>query len=275
MNVPSPFDVSKYTSGFSKHDKGTKGNVLQAPEYVCDIFQRLFQIEVSIRCALCLQYSFCAHVSNLNSLSLKTKQQRASSRLDPLMDNQPELNTTMRMIVVDWLVEVHAKFRLDPATLHLCVHILDRFLSVQEVSRRRVQLVAVTSLLLASKYEEIYPPMVKDCVYVTDKAYTREEILEMETEILAKLNFSISEPTGYPFLQRFLFLANATPLMESAANYYMDRMLQEPDYLTHRPSLFAAAAVCLAINNDDIRASDGIDSKPGIVSRHWYILIRS
>lgn len=183
------------------------------------------------------------------------------------MENQPQLNPTMRMIVIDWLVEVHSKFRLDPATLHLCVHIFDRFLSVQEVSRRRVQLVAVTSLLLASKYEEIYPPMIKDCVYVTDRAYSREDILEMESEILTKLNFNISEPTGYPFLRRFLFITHATPLMEIAAHYYMDRMLQEPDYLKHRPSLFAASAVCLAINNDDIRSSDGIENKPGIVSR--------
>jgi hypothetical protein len=47
MNVSSPFDCSKYTLGFSRHDKSTRGDVLQAPEYVCDIFQRLFKIEVS------------------------------------------------------------------------------------------------------------------------------------------------------------------------------------------------------------------------------------
>lgn len=187
------------------------------------------------------------------------------------MDMQPELSPTMRMIVIDWLVEVHSKFRLDPATLHLCVHILDRYLSLQEVSRNQLQLVAVTSLLLASKYEEIYPPMIKDCVYVTDRAYSREDILEMESEILNKLKFNISEPTGYPFLRRFLFITGATPLMETAAHYYMDRMLQEPEYLQHRPSLFAASAVCLAINNDDIRSNDGIESKPGIVSKKYTI----
>ncbi|GAX11089.1 cyclin A [Fistulifera solaris] len=238
MNVSSPFDCSKYTLGFSRHDKSTRGDVLQAPEYVCDIFQRLFKIESKV---------------------LET-----ASRLHPSMENQAELNPTMRMIVIDWLVEVHAKFRLDPATLHLCVHIFDRFLSVQQVSRGRVQLVAVTSLLLASKYEDIYPPQIKDCVYVTDRAYSRDDILEMESEILAKLDFKISEPTGYPFLRRFLFISKATPLMETAAHYYMDRMLQEPDYLKHRPSLFAASAVCLAINNEDIRSSDGVESKPGI-----------
>lgn len=177
------------------------------------------------------------------------------------------------MIVVDWLVEVHSKFRLDPATLYLCVHIFDRYLSIQEVSRSQVQLVAVTALLLASKYEEIYPPMIKDCVYVTDKAYSREDILEMENEILTKLNYNISEPTGYPFLRRFLFITGATALMETAAHYYMDRMLQEPDYLKHRPSLIAASAVCLAINNDDICSSDGIESKPGIVRRLMHNLM--
>jgi G2/mitotic-specific cyclin-B, other len=172
----------------------------------------------------------------------------------------------MRSILVDWLIEVHMKFRLEQETLYLCVNILDRYLSRVKVERKELQLVGVTALLLASKYEEIYPPEVKDCVYITDRAYTRQDILDMEANILTELQFNLTVPNAYPFLQRFLFIVNATSTMNIASRYYLDRMLQEHDVLKFRPSLLAAAVVCLAINHPEIREFDEVENqKPGMV----------
>lgn len=92
------------------------------------------------------------------------------------MENQPHINERMRSILVDWLVEVHLKFKLVPETLYLTVNLIDRYLERQEVSRPKLQLVGVTSLLIASKYEEIYPPELRDLVYICDRAYTRSEV---------------------------------------------------------------------------------------------------
>ena len=92
------------------------------------------------------------------------------------MENQPHINERMRSILVDWLVEVHLKFKLVPETLYLTVNLIDRYLERKEVSRPRLQLVGVTSLLIASKYEEIYPPELRDLVYICDRAYTRHEV---------------------------------------------------------------------------------------------------
>ena len=86
----------------------------------------------------------------------------------------------MREILTDWLIEVHLKFKLLPETLYLTVNLIDRFLSTTQIMRNKLQLVGVTAMLIASKYEEIYPPIVNDFVYITDNAYTREEILQME-----------------------------------------------------------------------------------------------
>jgi hypothetical protein len=172
----------------------------------------------------------------------------------------------MRAILVDWLVEVHMKFRLVPETLYLCVNILDRYLGLVDVERSRLQLVGVTALFIAAKYEEIYPPEVRDCVYITDRGFTRQEVLDMENNILTKLVFKIAVPTGHPFTKRFLFITNATTTMKFAANYYMERVLQEHEFLTFRPSIVAAAAVCLAINHPAIRENDSLtDQKPGVV----------
>ena len=92
------------------------------------------------------------------------------------MENQAHINERMRSILVDWLVEVHMKFKLVPETLYLTVNIIDRYLERAEVSRPRLQLVGVTALLLASKYEEIYPPELRDLVYICDRAYTRQDV---------------------------------------------------------------------------------------------------
>lgn len=184
------------------------------------------------------------------------------------MDRQPELNGMMRSILIDWIVEVHMKFRLMPETLYLCVNIIDRYLSKVTVKRNRLQLVGVTALLIACKYEEIYPPEVKDCVYITDRAYTRQDVLDMEAHIVKTLKFQLTVPTGYPFLQRFLHIVKTTPATINLANYYMERMLQEHTALKFKPSLLAAAAVALALNNPDRLEYDGLLARdsPGVVS---------
>ena len=164
------------------------------------------------------------------------------------------------------------KFRLLPETLYLCINILDRYLSCEPVPRKRLQLVGVTSLLVACKYEEIYPPEVKDCVYITDRAYTRSEVLETEAHIVKTLKFRMTVPTGYHFLQRFLHISKANREMKNLANFYMERMLQEYSTLSHRPSLVAAAAVVLAINNPDIVSLEdcGENRSPGVVGSCFF-----
>lgn len=64
-------------------------------------------------------------------------------------------------------------------------------------------MVAVASMLIATKYEEIYPPLLKDLVFITDNVFTADEILEMELDILVALDFNIQLTTSYRFLERF------------------------------------------------------------------------
>lgn len=64
---------------------------------------------------------------------------------------------------------------------------IDRYLSKNSILRSKLQLVGVSSLFIACKYEEIYAPELKDFVYVCDHAYAKEEILEMESKILQSI----------------------------------------------------------------------------------------
>lgn len=72
------------------------------------------------------------------------------------MGSQPDINPKMRSILIDWLIEVHRKFELTPETLYLTINIVDRYLSVKTIPRKELQLVGISAMLLASKYEEIW-----------------------------------------------------------------------------------------------------------------------
>ncbi|CAM9224722.1 unnamed protein product [Chrysoparadoxa australica] len=162
------------------------------------------------------------------------------------MHTQSDINSKMRAILIDWIVEVHLKFKLSPPTLYLACHLIDRYCMLETVHRNKLQLVGVTALFIACKYEEIYPPEVRDCVYITDHAYSRAEVLDMEQRILKRLRFEIAAPTAYNFLSRYLNVSGCSELMSQRAHYYSERCLQEHDMLSYRPSLTAATAVFLA-----------------------------
>ncbi|KAF5958699.1 hypothetical protein HYC85_005924 [Camellia sinensis] len=81
------------------------------------------------------------------------------------MDSQPEINEKMRAILVDWLIEVHNKFELMPETLYLTINIVDRYLASKTVMRRELQLVGISAMLMASKYEKIWAAEMENMMY--------------------------------------------------------------------------------------------------------------
>lgn len=117
------------------------------------------------------------------------------------MSRQPDINLRMRAILVDWLVDVCLKFKMLPQTLFMAVNLVDRYASVKQVSRQELQLLGVACLMITGKYEEIYPPVLKDYVAVCDNAYKREDVLRMEADILATLQFNLTQPSSLYFLQ--------------------------------------------------------------------------
>mmetsp|Transcript_14373 Transcript_14373/g.20020 ORF Transcript_14373/g.20020 Transcript_14373/m.20020 type:complete len:370 (+) Transcript_14373:187-1296(+) len=162
------------------------------------------------------------------------------------MESQQHINERMRSILVDWLVEVHLKFKLVPETLYLTVNLIDRYVERKEVSRPKLQLVGVTCLLIASKYEEIYPPELRDLVYICDRAYSRTEIIEMEENILKTLEYQITIPSAHAFLVRYLKAAHADKKIVQLSCYILDGTLQSYALLHYLPSQLAAAAVFIA-----------------------------
>lgn len=172
------------------------------------------------------------------------KEQQYSAK--PYMHFQDDINRKMRAILVDWMVEVHFRFKLQTMTLWLSVNILDRYLMTTRVMRAKLQLVGITAILIACKYEEMQPPEVRECVTITDEAYDKVELLEMEKQILVALDYDIMVPTTYTFLQRYLNAISAAEPTRHLACYYAERNLQEIDSLAYSPHHMAATAIYLA-----------------------------
>jgi|Transcript_32667 cyclin B len=186
----------------------------------------------------------------VNDMYAHFREKELETSVNPTyMSRQAHINEKMRAILIDWLVEVHLKFKLVPETLYLTVNLIDRYLLGSPVERSNLQLVGVSALLLASKYEEIYPPELKDLVYITDKAYTQEQILSMEEKMVKALKYKMTIASIHCFMMRYLKAGHADRRMVWLASYVAERMLQEYAMLKYLPSMVAACAVYIARKN--------------------------
>ncbi|KAJ9127137.1 hypothetical protein QFC24_001374 [Naganishia onofrii] len=162
------------------------------------------------------------------------------------MDDQPNLKWEMRGILTDWLIEVHNKFRLLPETLFLAVNIADRFLSARVVSLSKLQLVGLTCLFIAAKYEEVICPSVTNFLYMADGGYGDEEILAAEKYVLTTLSFDLSYPNPMHFLRRVSKAEGYDIQSRTVAKYLMEISLVDERFLHIEPSRLAASATWMA-----------------------------
>ncbi|CAF1329488.1 unnamed protein product, partial [Didymodactylos carnosus] len=174
------------------------------------------------------------------------------------MTQQIDINAQMRTILVDWLIEVADEYKLCDETLFLCIQYVDRFLSTVNVTRSKLQLLGTTCMYLAAKYEEMCPPALEEFSFITDNTYDTKHILRMEQIVMKMLNFSLSGPTPYIFLQHYLSLmkldATSADNVEKWKCFqllpsYLTTLtlLQDHPYCNYRSSLIASSCLFLAL----------------------------
>ncbi|DAA73137.1 TPA_exp: Uncharacterized protein A8136_5062 [Trichophyton benhamiae CBS 112371] len=162
------------------------------------------------------------------------------------MDNQAEIQWSMRSVLMDWLVQVHHRFSLLPETLFLCVNYIDRFLSCKIVSLGKLQLVGATAIFIAAKYEEINCPSVQEIVYMVDNGYTVDEILKAERFMLSMLQFELGWPGPMSFLRRISKADDYDLETRTLAKYFLELTIMDERFVGTPPSFTAAGAHCLA-----------------------------
>jgi len=223
-------------------DHGNAGDDLHFPDYAAEIVMWYRECEVR---------EFQSNLIKPDYISTKF---------------QPDLNETMRCILLDWLFNVHRRFQLGDRTLYL----LDAYLSRVSIKRNQLQLIGCAAMWVASKYHEIYAPEATDFVYISDSSFEVEKLFQMEVEILVKIEFKFADIiTPLCFLERYLqvvsyplwtkYKARGTKkamkdghryvtLVTGMARFFGDLALFDCKLMSnYKPSLIAAASLCFAI----------------------------
>jgi len=176
---------------------------------------------------------------------LREKEIADQPRADYLLQHT-ETNEAMRTILVNWMVEVHMQFKTLPESMFLSVSILDRYLQNNQVSRQQLQLVGLTAMFIACKYEETIAPSVEDYVFISDDVYTEENVLDMEGVMLKEIDWNLAIPSPLHFLRRFSKAGRSDSRIHTLCKYFVELTLSEYMMLSFLPSKIAAAAVYIA-----------------------------
>lgn len=163
------------------------------------------------------------------------------------MKSQKEINEQMRSILVDWLIDVHCKFGFTDECLFMTVSIIDRYLTVRQVSRTKLQLLGITALMIACKHEEIDLPKVDDFIYITDNAYSREEVFKMENDVFTVLHFSLLFPSPIKFFEYLSIFFGFDRKQHYMGKYLMESFLIDLKNVKYRSSVVACACAYIVM----------------------------
>ena len=200
----------------SKENEFTKNSDLQsAHEYIDEIFENLIEEE-----------KVCNSEINPN-----------------YFEYQIEINQTMRSILIDWLIDVHYKFKFNEETFYITIYIIDSYLSKRIIQRNKFQLLGISSLFIASKLNEIYVRRIDDYVFITDNAYTVEDIKYMEEDIAKILNFNFLVPSALSFYQ---IITKKFRISEYLNKYQFGKFLIQSFLMDYRSLFYSYSTIACA-----------------------------
>jgi cyclin B len=157
------------------------------------------------------------------------------------MEQQQDINHTMRRILINWIIEIHNYFRLKEETLYQTIWIIDTYLTSTQISRLKLQLVGIAALLISSKEYEIYYPNIWKFLQIADNAFTKDELFKMENDILLKLKFNIICPTPIDFYNILAKAHNFDMNKYLFGKYFIESCLLDYDLIKYSASLIGVA----------------------------------
>jgi len=168
-------------------------------------------------------------------------------KIGDYIKEQPHINKQMRLLLVDWMVEVQQQLEFNHEILYLSVKLLDLYLNSKLIEKEKLQLLGGAAMLCACKFEERMAPPLDDFIYVSDNAYDRNELVKMEIDILRTLKYDIGVPLSYTFLRRYAKCIKADMKFLTLARFILELSLQDYKFAAVRDSIKACAALYLAL----------------------------
>jgi hypothetical protein len=168
--------------------------------------------------------------------------------------NNYEINEKHRNVVVEWLSYVVYYFSQSNETLFMSINIMDRYISQKKISLNIYQLVAISSYLIASKYEDINSPSINDLIYISKNIYSSNDIINMEKDILNTLNFDIFSVSSYQFFSFFYLISDINnKILFCLGHLILELCLLNIDIMSYKQSLLAIGALLIAKKSLEIK----------------------
>ena len=123
----------------------------------------------------------------------------------------------------------------------MIIYILNKYLSLENISKNKFQLLGISSILISCKHEEIDIPKINDLIYITDNSYSKEDVIKMESDILKKLNFSFLFPTPLNFFELISIFLEFDQTKIYMGKYLMESFLIDDKYVKYKASIISCA----------------------------------
>lgn len=221
-----------------------------------------------------INFASCFNFEYYNEIFLNSILQEGEiqSEIKNYLEVQKDLNSSMREIVVNWLILVQLKQNLKEETIYICINIIDRFLSGEVINRSDLQLIGICALSIAIKFEEIKDMPIKLCLKFTGFSYSKEQFEEMQSKILRVLKFNIFVPTSINFLDFIFFKLGFSKKSYDFSLYLLNHSITSYEItINFLPSVIARASIYLTLiyfdneNKAEIIKSLNFDAKFDLV----------
>jgi len=171
-------------------------------------------------------------------------QEEYTMKIKPIygyMASQSDINIKMRAILVDWLIEMHDKFNFKSQTLYQTIWLIDTYLSLKYIKRSNFQLLGLGCMYISCKFNEIFYPILKDCIEISDGAYTKEDLLNIEKDILKTINYNVLPPSKEDF---YNIIAKAFEFGDK--QYYLGKFFMENSLIDYNMIKYPSSVIAVA-----------------------------
>jgi len=152
----------------------------------------------------------------------------------------------MRSLLIDWIISICERLSISDDALYLSIYLIDRFLIASTISSTKIQLVGVTALLIAAKYEEVLCPDIASFIMLIDHAYTDEDIKRAEKYMLHVLGYKIEYVNPLIFLRRASKANNYEMVSRKMGKYFLEIMMVYPQFLGFSKNVIGSTAMYLS-----------------------------
>ena len=217
-------------------------NSINSESKDCAIFIEPISQDLKEKVKFCLEYKDEIYANLID------EEKNAKNIADPnYFTHQNDINYQMRMILVDWLIEINDKFQCKENTLYQTINLIDLYLSKKKISRTNFQLLGVACQLISCKENEIYFPNLQEFVKIADDSFTLDELKEMEKKIMKVLNFDILYPTSLEFYNILSKEFNLNTEQHYLGEYFLCNSLVNYSMLKYKNSTIAKACIYIAM----------------------------